>query len=93
MAQRRQDCKANVLATVAKIQKNLSFFELTFLHHALVRFTHALDPIVELAIAIRKLPDNLIKTFGGIPIRIPTRELNFLSEAKSVLGHTPLHCC
>jgi hypothetical protein len=93
MAQQRGDCKAIVFAIIAKAQKKLSFFEFAFLHHALVRFVDALDPIEELAIAVRKLPDNLIKTFGRIPIRITTRELNFLSEAKSVLGHTPLHCC
>jgi len=92
MAQPRQDCKTTVFATIAKAQKDLSFFELAFLHHTLVRFADALDPIVKLAIAIGKLPDNFIKTFCGIPIRISARELNLLSEAKSVLGHTPLHC-
>jgi hypothetical protein len=58
------NCKTPAVRHAANARKRLSFFELAFLHDAFVRLAHAFDAVMLLAIAVRKLSDNFIKTVG-----------------------------
>ena len=40
-------------------------FQVAFIHHALVRLTAALDPVLCFAAVLRKLPENRVVTVGG----------------------------
>jgi hypothetical protein len=84
-------CKTQIQSVTANARKRLSFFEFALFDNALVRFAKTFNAIVKFAIAVWQLADDLVKTLRGISIGIATRELNFLPEAKSVIGHAPLH--
>src|SRR6516225_77473 len=42
-------------------------FQVAFIHHALVRLTAALDPVLRFAAVLRKFPENRVVTSGGRP--------------------------
>src|SRR5206468_10654136 len=65
---------------------------LAFLGDPFVRFSRTLDPVMELAGAVRKLAHDLVKTVRCHPERIAAAQLNFLTYPKPMRGHARLHC-
>src|SRR5439155_9428979 len=70
---------------------NSCLLELALFCDPLVRFSGALDPVRELAGAVRKLANDLVGAHRCHP-RAMAAQLNFLADSKPVRRHARLHC-
>ena len=58
-------CKA--VGSLSSSRFSSDRFPVAFIHHALVRLTAALDPVLRFAAVLRKFPENRVVTSGGRP--------------------------